>query len=39
MMGMAGRIPNAELRVYDGGHLFLIQDRSAYPDIVRWLLR
>ena len=38
MEGMAGRIPNAELRVYDGGHLFLLQDRSAYPDIVRWLL-
>jgi len=39
MEGMARRIPNAELRVYDGGHLFFIQDRSAYPDIVRWLQR
>ena len=37
MEGMAKRIPNAELRVYDGGHLFFIQDRGAYPDIVRWL--
>jgi len=37
MEGMARRIPNAELRVYEGGHLFFLQDRSAYPDIVRWL--
>jgi 3-oxoadipate enol-lactonase len=37
MEGMAQRIRNAELRVYDGGHLFFIQDRGAYPDIVRWL--
>jgi 3-oxoadipate enol-lactonase len=37
MDGMAKLIPNAELRVYDGGHLFFIQDRTAYPDIVRWL--
>ena len=37
MEGMAQRIRNADLSVYDGGHLFLIQDRTAYPDIVRWL--
>ena len=39
MERMAERIANAELRVYDGGHLFFVQDRSAYPDIVRWLRR
>jgi len=37
MQGMAGRIPGADLRVYEGGHLFLLQDRRAYPDIIAWL--
>jgi len=37
MQAMASRIPNATLRIYEGGHLFMIQDRSAYPDIVSWL--
>jgi 3-oxoadipate enol-lactonase len=37
MQRMGERIRGSELRVYDGGHLFLLQDRSAYPDIVRWL--
>ncbi len=37
MEAMARRIPKSELRVYEGGHLFLIQDRTAYPDIVGWL--
>jgi 3-oxoadipate enol-lactonase len=37
MRAMAQRIASSELRVYEGGHLFLIQDRSAYPDIVEWL--
>ena len=37
MEGMAARIRSAELRVYDGGHLFLLQDRAAYPQIVDWL--
>lgn len=34
---LAQRIPDAELRWYDGGHLFLLQDRGAWPDIVAWL--
>lgn len=34
---LAARIPDAELRVYEGGHLFLLQDRSAWPDIVGFL--
>jgi len=34
---MAARIPGAELKWFEGGHLFTIQDRSAYPAIVSWL--
>ena len=34
---LAGRIPDAELRVYEGGHLFLLQDRSAWSDITAFL--
>jgi 3-oxoadipate enol-lactonase len=37
MEGMSARIRGSELRVYDGGHLFLLQDRTAYPQIVDWL--
>ena len=36
---MAGRIPDAELRFFDGGHLFLIQDRAATPAIIEFLRR
>jgi 3-oxoadipate enol-lactonase len=35
--GMASRIPGAELHFYDGGHLFLLQDRNAFPEIVAFL--
>jgi 3-oxoadipate enol-lactonase len=34
---IAGQIPGADLRVYDGGHLFLLQDRSAWADITGFL--
>jgi 3-oxoadipate enol-lactonase len=34
---IVARIPTAELRVYEGGHLFLLQDRAAWDDIVGWL--
>ena len=34
---IADRIRNAELRVYDGGHLFLVQDPAAWPDLVAFL--
>lgn len=34
---IASRIPHAELRRYEGGHLFLMQDRRALPDIVNFL--
>jgi 3-oxoadipate enol-lactonase len=35
---MAARIPGATLRFFDGGHLFMIQDRTAYPAMVEFLL-
>lgn len=34
---LAARIPRADLALFDGGHLFMIQDAAAYPAIVRWL--
>ena len=34
---MASRIPGAELKVYEGGHLFMLQDRAAYREIVAFL--
>ena len=36
---MASRIPGAELRFFDGGHMFFIQDRAAWPAIVEFLER
>src|SRR5579872_5820705 len=35
---MAGRIPGAQLRFFDGGHLFMIQDRAALPAMIEFLL-
>lgn len=34
---IAARIPGAELRMYDGGHLFFAQDPAALPDVLRFL--
>ncbi|MGK0335641.1 MAG: 3-oxoadipate enol-lactonase [Candidatus Azotimanducaceae bacterium] len=34
---MAKAMSNSELRWYEGGHLFLTQDRSALPDVVQFL--
>jgi len=34
---MAGRIAGARLQFFDGGHLFMIQDRSAYPAMTAFL--
>jgi 3-oxoadipate enol-lactonase len=34
---MAARIPRSELREFDGGHLFLIQDPSAFPAVTDFL--
>jgi 3-oxoadipate enol-lactonase len=34
---IANRVPNAELRVYEGGHTFFMQDKAAFPEILRFL--
>jgi len=34
---MAERIPGAELRFFDGGHLFMLQDHAANPAIIAFL--
>jgi 3-oxoadipate enol-lactonase len=34
---LAGAIPNARLELFDGGHLFLLQDPAAYGAIARFL--
>lgn len=34
---LAGKIPGAELRFYDGGHMFMIQDRAAVRDMIAFL--
>jgi len=34
---IASRIPDASLRVYEGGHAFLAQDPAALPDVVEFL--
>ena len=36
---LVSRLPDAELQVFEGGHLFLRQDLSAWPAIVDFLLR
>ena len=37
LRALQGRIQASELRFFDGGHLFLIQDKTAYPYIIQWL--
>lgn len=34
---MAGRIAGAKLAFFEGGHMFLIQDRAAWPAIIDFL--
>ncbi len=34
---LAERIPGATLQVFEGGHLFMVQDRSAFPAIIDFL--
>ena len=36
---MAQRIAGAELRFFEGGHMFMLQDRAALPAIVEFLNR
>jgi 3-oxoadipate enol-lactonase len=35
---LASRIPGAELELFEGGHMFFIQDRAAWPTITEFLL-
>ena len=34
---IASQIPGAELQLFEGGHLFFVQDRTAMPDILSFL--
>jgi 3-oxoadipate enol-lactonase len=34
---IASRIPNAELRLYEGGHMFMVQDPTATPAVIDFL--
>jgi pimeloyl-ACP methyl ester carboxylesterase len=34
---IAELIPNAELRFYEGGHIFFLQDPQAIPDVMQFL--
>ena len=34
---MASRIPQAELRMFEGGHMFLLEDRAAFPAVIAFL--
>jgi 3-oxoadipate enol-lactonase len=34
---IASQVPNAEFRVYEGGHAFFAQDPQAFPDILAFL--
>lgn len=34
---LAARIPGAQLRFYNGGHVFMLEDRSAFQDMIAFL--
>ena len=34
---MASRIPHSELKFYEGGHLFMLQDKQAFLDMISFL--
>ena len=34
---MAARIKGAQLRFFDGGHMFILQDRAALPAMIEFL--
>ena len=36
---LAREIPGAELAIFDGGHVFLLQDRTALPAMIAFLRR
>jgi 3-oxoadipate enol-lactonase len=38
MQAISVEIKDSQLKFYEGGHLFLIQDKTAFQDLVKWLL-
>jgi 3-oxoadipate enol-lactonase len=36
---IARQVPGADLALFEGGHLFMVQDRSAYPRMMEFLSR
>lgn len=34
---IASQVPGAELRLYEGGHVFFVQDRTALPEVLDFL--
>ena len=38
MQALNAQIVDSQLRIYEGGHLFLVQDERAFKDICNWLL-
>ena len=38
LKALAEKLPGARLAFFEGGHLFLLQDDKAFPEIVRYLL-
>jgi len=34
---IAARVENAELKLYEGGHAFFAQDRTAFPEVIDFL--
>jgi 3-oxoadipate enol-lactonase len=39
MQALHEQIDASELQFFEGGHMFLIQDRDAYPSIIQWVKR
>ncbi len=37
MQAMRRQITHADIQFFSGGHMFLIQDKTAYPHIIQWL--
>ena len=38
MQAIADQIESSEIRFYEGGHMFLVQDKKAYPEMIEWLI-
>ena len=37
MQAIADQIESSQIRFYEGGHMFLVQDKKAYPEMIEWL--